>query len=89
MWTSAQAGIRFLGYHRPDGLSSEGHGREVVDLSGFGRVVLRSVKSVMPEWVFRYFLQGKSVEDIIDSSRDPKPTSEEVRRMINEEREKF
>ncbi len=43
----------------------------------------------MPEWVFRYFLQGKSVEDIIDSSRDPKPTSEEVRRMINEEREKF
>ena len=29
------------GYHRPDGLSSQGHGWEAVDLSGFGGVVYR------------------------------------------------
>lgn len=34
-------------------------------------------------------MQGKSVEDIAESCKDPKPTPEEVRKSIARERDKF
>ncbi len=43
----------------------------------------------MSEWMFQWSLLGKSIEEIIEKCRNPKPTVKEVRETIEREREKF
>lgn len=44
---------------------------------------------VVSEWMFRAIMQGKTIEEIVESARDPKPSMEHVRESIIREREKF
>ena len=39
--------------------------------------------------MFRYFVQGKSVDDIVDAAKEPKATPEQVLASIAKERGKF
>ena len=41
----------------------------------------------MSEWMFQWSLLGKSIEEIIENCRNPKPTVKEVRETIERERE--
>ena len=43
----------------------------------------------MSEWMFRWLMQGKTIEEIVENCKDPKPTEESVRDSILREREKF
>ena len=40
----------------------------------------------MSEWMFQWSLLGKSIEEIIENGRNPKPTVKEVRETIERER---
>ena len=43
----------------------------------------------MSEWMFRWLMQGKTIEEIVAHSADPKPTAEAVRESIINERKTF
>lgn len=43
----------------------------------------------MSEWMFLWFLRGKTIEEIIESSKEPKPSAELVREKIQKERGLF
>ncbi len=43
----------------------------------------------MSEWMFRALMQGKSIEEIVESANPPKPSLEHVRNSIIEEQERF
>lgn len=51
--------------------------------------VARYILARIAEWMFRWLLRGKSVEDIIAEHQDPKPSAQEVRETIAKERGKF
>ena len=36
----------------------------------------------MSEWMFRWAMQGKTIDEIIEGCREPKPTAEHVRDSI-------
>ncbi|MCY4006284.1 MAG: hypothetical protein OXE84_05580 [Rhodobacteraceae bacterium] len=43
----------------------------------------------MSEWMFRWLMQGKSIEEIVEGSQSPKPSAEAVRESIICEKQKF
>lgn len=50
----------------------------------------RSLKEqIMSEWMFRALIQGKTIDEIVERCKDPKPSPEHVRNSILREQEKF
>lgn len=43
----------------------------------------------MSEWMFRWLMQGKTIEEIIENCKEPKPAPDTVRETLLREREKF
>ena len=43
----------------------------------------------MSEWMFRWLMQGKTVEEIAESMTAPKMSPEEIRKAIIKDQEKF
>ncbi len=43
----------------------------------------------MSEWMFRALLQGKTIDEIVEKCKEPKPSPEHVRNSILREQEKF
>ena len=43
----------------------------------------------MSEWWLRWFMQGKSIDEIVERCREPKPTPQMVRETMIQDREKF
>lgn len=43
----------------------------------------------MSEWMFRWFMEGKTIDEIIENCKSPKPTAESVRETLLNDRQKF
>lgn len=62
----------------------------VVFIEGiFQNETLSIERVIMSEWMFRWFMQGKTIDEIVEKSNPPQPTSNQVRESIQKEREKF
>ena len=43
----------------------------------------------MSSWMFRKFMQGETIDQIVESSQEPKPTAEHVRESLQRDRKNF